>query len=210
MVKTCISRLFINPLGDPPPLPRPIFPASGTALAITLETNTQVLAPLRPHQATVYSPSGLARHEGRRATGDHVRLILEMMVDQTRDLTDLLMVLDTIEYPTRPHPSLNPHVSLSNPRIVPPLSVAFLAHWVTRHLQAWLMVSGGRLPVCMPRPPPPIGPQSDVARTPEPSGPGVTTHALRTLRPPLDPRNHGPCVRLAANGNSAIEYIGHP
>ena len=74
-------------------------------------------------------------------------------MDQTRDLTDLLMVLDTIEYPTRPHPSLNPHVSVSNPRFILPLSVAFLTRWVTCHLQAWHMVSGGRLPMRMPPPP---------------------------------------------------------
>ena len=130
-----------------------VFPAWGTALAISPETDTRVHAPHRPHQTIVYSPFGLAHYEGRPATWDFVRLIPETTVDRMCDLTSLLMVFDTIEFSTRPHPSLNPHVSVSNPRIVLPLSVALLARWVPCHLQAWQMVSGGKLPISMPPPP---------------------------------------------------------
>ena len=87
-----------------------VLPASGAAVAVALETDRHALTPLQPHRATVYSPSGLVLDHGQRATRDHVRLVLETMTDAMRDLTGLL-VLDTLEYPSRPHPTLNPHVS---------------------------------------------------------------------------------------------------
>ena len=72
-----------------------------------------------------------------------MRIILETMVDPTCDLYGLLLVLDMLEFPTRPHPSLNAHVSVLTSRVVLPLSVAFLARRVTCHLQDWRMVAGG-------------------------------------------------------------------
>ena len=135
-----------------------VLPAAGVAVALALETDAQVLTPLQPHRTTVYSPSGLVRDPAQRASRDQVRIILEMMIDPTRDLFGLLLVLDALEFPTRPHPSLNPHVSVLTSWVVLPLSVAFLASWVTCHLQDWRMVAGGELPMRMPPPPPPGGP----------------------------------------------------
>ena len=77
-------------------------------------------------------------------------------MDHTGTLTDLLMVFDTLEFPSRPHPSLNWHVSVLAARVVLPLSVAFLARWVTCHLQDWHMIARGVLP--MRNPPPPRSP----------------------------------------------------
>ena len=147
-----------SPPPPPPPPHRPpsvILPASGATVAVALETDKHALTPLQPHRATAYPPSGLVLDQGRRATCDRVRLVLETMVDTARDLTGLLLVLGTFEYPTRPHPSLNPHVSVLSRRAILPLSVAFLARWVRCHLQAWHRIAGGLLPMGMPRPPPP-------------------------------------------------------
>ena len=107
--------------------------AASVAVALALETDAQVLSPLQPHRATVYSPLGLVRDHAQQASRDHVRVILETMVDPTRDLYALLLVLDTLAFPTRPHPSFNPHVFVLTTRVVLPLSVAFLARWVTCH-----------------------------------------------------------------------------
>ena len=74
------------------------------------------------------------------------------MADGSPSLTDLLMVLDTLEWPTRPNSTLNPHVAELRTHVLP-LSVAFLARWTTCHLQHWRMVAGGRLPMRMPPPP---------------------------------------------------------
>ena len=79
-----------------------------------------------------------------------VRLILQTMVDPTRTLTDLLLVLDTLEYPTRPHVTINRHVSVQHTCSVRPLLVAFLACRTTCHLQSWRMVVRGRLPLRTP------------------------------------------------------------
>ena len=68
------------------------------------------------------------------------------MADPTPSLTDLLMVLDTLEWPTRPSPALNPHVSKHCPQGLLPLSVAFLARWTTCHLQSWRMLAPSQGP----------------------------------------------------------------
>ena len=137
-----------------------VQPSSATAIAVALETDHQVPTPPTPLHVTVYSPSGLVSHPGglqtpRPMARDHVRLILETMADHSRTLVDLLLVLDTLEWPTRPTPSLNPHVHILTAESVLPLSVAFLARWTTCHLQGWRMVAGGLLPIRMPPPPPP-------------------------------------------------------
>ena len=105
----------------------------------------------------VYSPSGLIHRNPppprtADATGsrDAVKIVLEEM-NPARPLADLLMVPDTLEWPTRPHPALNPHVL--HPRAVLPLSVAFLVRWTACHLQSWRMNAGGRLPMRLPPPP---------------------------------------------------------
>ena len=54
-------------------------------------------------------------------------IILETMVSPTRDLFSLLLVLDTLEFPTRPHPSLNPHVSVLTSRVMR------IPHWDQKH-----------------------------------------------------------------------------
>ena len=79
-------------------------------------------------------------------------MVLEAMADGSPSLTDLLMVLDTLEWPTRPSSTLNPHVAELRTHVLP-LSVAFLARWTTCHLQHWRMVAGSRLPMRMPPPP---------------------------------------------------------
>ena len=141
-----------------------IQPSTATAIAVALETDHQVPKPLSPLHMTVYTPSGLvSRPEEIRtphpSARDRVRLILETMADHSRTLVDLLLVLDTLEWPTRPTPSLNPHVHVLTAKKVLPLSVAFLARWTTCHLQGWRMVAGGLLPMRMPPPPPPpVGP----------------------------------------------------
>ena len=126
-------RLLANtpqePLAYLPDSTSVVLPASGAAIAVALETDKHALTPLQPHRATVYSPSGLVLD-----TPNQVRLVLETMVDTTRDLTGLLLVLDTLEYPTRRHPALNPRVPLLSRHTILPLSVAFLARWVTSHL----------------------------------------------------------------------------
>ena len=104
-----------------------VLPAAGVAMALALESDAQVLTPLQPHRTTVYSPSGLVRDPAHRASHNQVRIILEAIVDPTRNLFGLLLVLDTLEFPTRLHPSLNPHVLVLISRVVLPLSVAFLA-----------------------------------------------------------------------------------
>ena len=48
-------------------------------------------------------------------------VVLETMAGPARPLTDLLMVLDTLEWPTRPHPALNPHVAVQHLQTVLPL-----------------------------------------------------------------------------------------
>ena len=142
-----------------------VQPSSATAIAVALETDHQVPKPLSPLHVTVYTPSGLVSHPGelqtrRPSARDHVRLILETMADHSRTLVDLLLVPDTLEWPARPTPSLNPHIHVLTAEKVLPLSVAFLARWTTCHLQGWRMVTGGLLPMRMPPPPPPppVGP----------------------------------------------------
>ena len=147
-----------------------VQPSSAMAIAVVLETDHQVPKPLSPLHMTVYTPSGLfSRPEEirtpRPSARDHVRLILETMADHSRTLVDPLLVLDTLEWPTRPTPSLNPHVHVLAAKKVLPLSVAFLARWTTCHLQSWRMVAGGLLPMRMPPPPPThllLGPRSDL------------------------------------------------
>ena len=101
-----------------------------------------------------------------------------------QDLTGLLLVLDTLEYPTRPLPTLNPHV-LSR-RTVLPLCVAFLARWVTCHLQAWHMTACGLLPMGIPPPPPKTqcAPKVAFMVRPDLSSPSVG-HMIQTLADPL-------------------------
>ena len=134
-----------------------VQPDSNTSITVALETDLHTPSPLPPHRWSVYSPSGLVRspHPSSAAqdgTGDRVRVVLEAMADGSPSLTDLLMVLDTLEWPTRPSSTLNPHVAELRTHVLP-LSVAFLARWTTCHLQHWRMVAGGRLPMRMPPPP---------------------------------------------------------
>ena len=124
-------------------------PAGNKSITVALETDLHTPSPLPPHRWTVFSPSGLvscahpssATHDG---TSDRVRVVLEAMADGSPLLTDLLMVLDTLEWPTRPSSTLNPHLSDLCAHVLP-LSVAFLARWTTCHLQHWRMLAGGRL-----------------------------------------------------------------
>ena len=135
-----------------------VQPASNNSITVKLETDLHTPSPLPPHRWTVFSPFGLVRsaHPSSAAedgTSDRVRVVLEAMVDGSPSLTDLLMVLDTLEWPTRPSSTLNPHVSELCAHVLP-LSVVFLARWNTCHLQHWRMQAGGRLPMRMPPPPP--------------------------------------------------------
>ena len=134
-----------------------VQPAGNTSITVALETDLHTPSPLPPHRWTVFSPSGLVRsaHPSsatRDGTSDRVRVVLEAMADGSPSLTDLLMVLDTLEWPTRPSSTLNPHVSELCAHVLP-LSVAFLARWTTCHLQHWRMLAGGQLPMRMPPPP---------------------------------------------------------
>ena len=93
-----------------------VQPTIDASVTVALETDLHVPFPLPPHRWTVFSPSGLVRHRrpssaAPEGTSDRVQVVLEAMADATPSLTDLLMVLDTLEWPTRPSPSLNPHVS---------------------------------------------------------------------------------------------------
>ena len=124
-----------------------VQPASNTSITVALETDLHTPSPLPPHRWTVFSPSGLVRsaHPSsatQDGTSDRVRVVLEAMADGSPSLTDLLMVLDTLEWPTRPSSTLNPHVSELRAHVLP-LSVAFLARWTTCHLQHWRMLAGG-------------------------------------------------------------------
>ena len=140
-----------------------VQPSVNTFVTVALETDLHIPSPLPPHRWTVFSPSGLVRSvhpasAARDETHDRVRVVLEAMADATPSLTDLLMVLDTLEWPTRPSLTLNPHVSEHRTHVVLPLLVAFLARWTMCHLQHWRMLAGGRLPLRMPPPPLHSGP----------------------------------------------------
>ena len=71
---------------------------------------------------------GLVLDHGFHATRESRCLVLETMVDTKDDLSSLLLVLDPLEFSTRPHPSLNPHVFVLSRRPGLPLLVAFLCH----------------------------------------------------------------------------------
>ena len=134
-----------------------VQPTGNTSITVALETDLHTPSPLPPHRWTVFSPSGLVRsaHPSsatQDGTSDRVRVVLEAMAGGSPSLTDLLMVLDTLEWPTRPSSTLNPHVSELYAHVLP-LSVAFLARWTTCHLQHWRMLAGGRLPMRIPPPP---------------------------------------------------------
>ena len=129
------------------------------AAAIALESDLYALPPVTPCRVAVFSPSGLELYTGHEGhVNGHVcrgvmRLVLQTMADSTRNLTALLMVLTTLEFPLRVSPSLNPQIHTQHPHIVLPLSAAVVARWATYHLQAWVMVSNGLLPLPMPPPP---------------------------------------------------------
>ena len=138
-----------------------VQPASNTSITVALETDLHTPSPLPPHRWTVFSPSGLVRsaHPSsatQDGTSDRVRVVLEAMADSSPSLTDLLMVLDTLEWPTRPSSTLNPHVSELCAHVLP-LSVAFLARWTTPRAtystgECWRGVDY----LCESPPPPPL------------------------------------------------------
>ena len=155
LLLTMIPKLEGSYLPDGATIVQPTIHAS---ITVALEPDLHVPSSLPLHRWTVLSPSGLVRvtrpsSAAPEGANDRVRVVREAMADTTPSLTDLLMVLDTLEWPTRPGSALNPHVSEHCPHVVLPLSVAFLARWTTCHLQRWRMLVGGRLPLRMPPPP---------------------------------------------------------
>ena len=137
-----------------------VMPSINTSVSVALETDQRLPSPLPTHRWTVFSPTGLVKHvrppsPQPEGTSDRVRAVLESMTDPSPSLTDLLMVLDKLEWPTRPSSDLSPHVSVQCPQVVLPLSVVFLTRWTTCHVQSWRMLARGRLPLRMPPPPPP-------------------------------------------------------
>ena len=129
------------------------------------------------------------------------------MVDHTRTLTDLLMVLDTLEFPARPRPSLNPHMPVLTAGVVLPLSVAFLARWVTCHLQAWRMIAGGVLSMRR-HPPPclPVGTPGHIRGPPRAPRPLRGTSPSCSLGPSPGAHHHSP-GSLFTSGDSTTH--GH-
>ena len=184
------------PFGDPPQVPR-LVPVRqhhhGTAnqwhvpVGISGVGHRSASAPR--HQTVVYSPSGLVRRDHPQTASaagsrEAVKIIVEEMVNPTQPLADLLMILDKLEWPTRPHPALNPHIEVLHPRAVLPLSVAFLARWIVCHLQSWRMIRGGRLPMRMPPPPTTRwAPRVTILVHPPGQGPSVL-HLLRVYPEP--------------------------
>ena len=93
-----------------------VLPKHRQAVAFALESDPHALPPLTPYSSTLFSPSGLEMHTGQeghfsgRVCHNAVCLVLQTMADNTRRLTDLLMVLDTLKFPLRVSPSLNTHL----------------------------------------------------------------------------------------------------
>ena len=140
-------------------------------------------------------------------------LILETMVNTSLDLTGLLLVLDTLEYPTRPHPALNPHVSVMSHRTILTLSMAFLGRWVTYHLQA--LITGGLVSMSIRPPPPPKGPLAPRVAfvvCPDLSSPCVG-HLIQALTDPLLVLTTGPQVhalqRLVPFSLNTLAILDH-
>ena len=130
-----------------------IQPKGGTFVSVAMDTDKGLPAAPPPpplHKIVVFSPMGLVHYihtpdcqctrfqrrspDGARGNGK-----------ACSPLANLLMILDTLEWPTRPHPTLNSHVEITRPQSVLPLSVALFAQWMVCHLQIWRMLAGGCL-----------------------------------------------------------------
>ena len=82
----------------------------------TRQTDPHALSPLTPYSSAVFSRLGLelytcpAEHCSSPRCPSAVCLVLQTTADSARSLTNLLMVLDGLEFPLRVSPSLNPHI----------------------------------------------------------------------------------------------------
>ena len=99
-----------------------------------------------------------------------VKIILEEWINPTRPLAHLLMILDTLEWPTQRHPALNPHMEVLHPRALLPLLVVFFGALdiVPSPELAHDSGGGGGAPAHSNAPSPDhaLGPQGDRPRTP--------------------------------------------
>ena len=82
-----------------------ILPEHRQAVALALDLDPHAIPPLTPYSSAVFSPSGVEFHTGReghvfgQVCHSVVHFVLKTMAHKARSLTDLLMVLDTLEFP---------------------------------------------------------------------------------------------------------------